>query len=144
MTPPLDIVGNVTITLSVASLFLLIIGLPLVRGLTNKENLKRHGYLTIAALFLQTLLVLVVMIPSFARNINSVLALSPENAADSWIHVGLGIFSEASGFVYVSLWLVYSRSRMRCAQAKRFMIPTFVAWIIAIVSGSLIHILQMF
>ena len=142
--PPLDLVGNVTITLSVTSLFLLIIGLPLVRGLTSKKNLERHGYLTIAALFLQTLLVLVVMIPSFTNNINAILALSPAYSMDTWLHVGLGVFSEASGFAYVALWLIYSRSRMRCAQAKRYMMPTFIVWIIAIVSGSLIHMLQMF
>jgi predicted neutral ceramidase superfamily lipid hydrolase len=71
----LDLLGNITLTLSVTSLFLLILGLPLVSSIKNSENLRRHGYLTIVALILETILVFVVMVPSFLRNINAILVL---------------------------------------------------------------------
>ncbi len=48
-------------------------------------------------------------------------------------------FAEVSDFWYAALWLVFTISRMRCATAKKYMIPTFVVWLIAIITGALIH-----
>jgi hypothetical protein len=140
----LDLLGNITLTLSVTSLFLLILGLPLVSSIKNSENLRRHGYLTIVALILETILVFVVMVPSFLTNINAILVLPFDSSLDIWFHIGLGVFAEGAGFVYVALWLVYSRSRMMCLKAKRWMMPTFLIWIIVIMSGAIIHLLQFF
>ena len=141
---PLDLTGNVTLTLSVTSLFLLILGLPLVAGVSNKKNLTRHGYLTIIALTLQTIVVFVVMVPSLIVNLSGIVDLSMLNALNTWIHVGVGVFALGSGFAYVGLWLWFSRSKMRCFTAKKYMLPTFIIWIIAIITGALIHILQLF
>jgi hypothetical protein len=50
--------GNITLTLSVVAVFLLVLGLPLVRGgLNTKKNLQRHGVLTVIALALQAILI---------------------------------------------------------------------------------------
>jgi hypothetical protein len=141
---PLDFTGNVTLALSVTSLFLLILGLPLVAGISNKKNLTRHGYLTIIALTLQTILVFVIMVPSLIVNMSHILDLSMLSALNTWIHIGLGVFALGSGFAYVILWLWFSRSKMRCFTVKKYMLPTFIIWIIAIVTGALIHILQFF
>ena len=141
---PLDLTGNVTLTLSVTSLFLLILGLPLVAGVSNKKNLTRHGYLTIIALALQIILVFAIMVPSLIVNMNSILDLSILSALNTWIHMGVGVLALGSGFAYVILWLWFSRSKMRCFTAKKYMLPTFIIWIVAIVTGALIHILQLF
>jgi uncharacterized membrane protein len=65
-------------------------GVALVRGMSNKRNLTRHGYLTIIALTLETVLVFVVMILSFLTTVPAILALAPLSAVDTWLHVGLG------------------------------------------------------
>jgi hypothetical protein len=141
---PLDLTGNIVVTLSVTSLFLLVTGLPLVRGMNNKKNLTRHGYLTIVALIIQTIMVVWVMIPSFVANIAHILALNLVYSLNTWLHVALGVFAEISGFSYIVLWLAFTTSKMQCVRAKKYMMPTFIVWIIAIVTGALIHLLQMF
>jgi len=139
----LDLMGNITLTLSVTILFMLVLGLPLVRGISSKQNLIRHGYLTIPALVLQTILIFVTMIPSFLRGFAEIPSLPPTFAIDIWLHTVLGIFAEAMGFWFVGLWLLFSRSRMRCVTAKKYMTPSLIIWVISIISGALIHLLQM-
>jgi hypothetical protein len=141
---PLDLAGNITLTLSIASLFLLIVGVPLVRELKNAQNFKRHGYLTIVALAIETILVFIVMIPSFTSNFDDVLSLSALSALNTWLHVGLGVIAEVAGFVYVVMWLAFSLSTMQCLRFRKYMMPTFIIWIIAVISGALIHLLQLF
>ncbi len=136
--------GNITLTLSVTILFLLVLGLPLVRGINNKKNLIRHGYLTIVALVAQTILVFVVMLPSTFRSPSAIIALPPLYSFNTWSHFVLGAVAESSGLWFVLLWLFYSVSKMRCVTAKKFMTPSLIVWIFAILTGSLIHVLQMF
>ncbi len=139
---PLDLAGNISLTLSVACLFLLIAGIPLVRNLKSAENFKRHGYLTIIALVVETILVLIFMIPSFINDFDAILSLSPLYALDTWLHVGLGVVAEVAGFVYVLMWLAFSPSKMKCVRFSKYMMPTFIIWIVVVISGALIHLLQ--
>lgn len=143
---PLDPLGTIILTFSVVVLFLLVLGLPLVRGINtkNKKNLKRHGILVTFALALQTVFVLVVMVPSFANNFYATLALSPVYAVNTWLHFILGSAAIVSGFAYTGLWLAFYSSGMRCARAKKFMMPTLMIWAVSIITGALIHLLQMF
>jgi hypothetical protein len=138
----LDLLGNVSLAFSVTCLFLLVLGLPLVRGVNTKQNLIRHGYLTIVALVLQTISIFVIMVPTFLADFGGVLSLSPIFALDTWLHVGLGIVAEVAGFWFVGLWLVFRVSKMRCVTAKKYMTPILVVWVISIVTGALIHLLQ--
>jgi hypothetical protein len=140
----LDLAGNISLTLSIVSLFLLVLGIPLVRDLKNAENFRRHGYLTIVALAIETILVFIVMIPSFTKNFDAVLSLSLLSGLDTWLHFGLGVVAEVAGFVYVVMWLAFSPSTMQCMRFRRYMMPTFIIWIIAVISGALIHLLQLF
>jgi hypothetical protein len=141
---PLDLMGNITLSLSVTCLFLLVLGLPLVSGINSKKNLVRHGYLAIVALVLQTILVFDVMVPSFLENIEAITSLSPVGALNTWLHFGVGVIAEVFGFWFIGLWLVFTVSRMRCITAKKYMTPTLVGWIIAVITGALIHLLQIF
>jgi hypothetical protein len=54
MAAPFDPLGNVVLSLQIVILFLLILGLPFVKGKDSKKNLTRHGYLTALALALHT------------------------------------------------------------------------------------------
>jgi len=62
-------------TLSVVAMFLLVLGLQLVKGLNNRKNLERHGILTIVALALQTALIFAVIVPSLIDNFGAITAL---------------------------------------------------------------------
>ena len=142
--PPLDLPGTLIVIFSVVILFMLILGLPLVKGINTKKNLKRHGILAASALALQTGFFLVEMFPSFTFNFGAILALQPIYAVNAWLHITVGSAAFISSFIYLGLWLIYSTSQMRCIRAKKFMMPTLVVWALAIVTGGLIHFLQMF
>jgi hypothetical protein len=139
----LDPVGNVSLVLQVVILFLLILGLPLVRGATTKKNLMLHGYLTVVALGLHTVLIFVVMIPSFSNGFEELGGLSVVNSFTVWSHAVLGTAAEVIAIALIVPWLYRHPSRMACARMKKWMMPTFIIWVIAIVNGALIHILGM-
>jgi uncharacterized membrane protein YozB (DUF420 family) len=139
-----DIVSDLTLTFSVSSMFLLVLGLPLVRGMSNKRNLKRHGILTVIALTLQGFLIFVIMVPAFINHFSNVIALPPLFSFDTWLHVALGLGAFGSGIAYVGLWLIFYSSGMRCGRAKKYMIPTLIVWMVAIVTGASIYLLSMF
>lgn len=139
---PIDLAGNISLTLSVTSLFLLIVGIPLVRNLKNVENFRKHGYLTVVALAVETILVFIIMIPALTNDFNEVLLLPPPSAIDIWLHVGLGVVAEVAGFIFVVMWLAFSPSKMKCIRFSKCMMPTFVIWVVAVISGTSIHLLQ--
>lgn len=143
MGVPLDPVGNMVLSLQIVILFLLILGLPFVKGKDSKKNVTRHGYLTALALILHTVLILVVMIPSFTTNFQAIGELSILESVDVWSHAVLGTAAEISGVVLVVGWMFKSPSKMTCAKRKAWMMPVFAIWTASLVNGALIHILGM-
>jgi hypothetical protein len=96
MAVPLESFGNTVLSLQIAILFFLVIGLPFVKGRENKKNAKRNGYLTALCLVLRAFLIFVVMIPFSDRNFGVVSNLSILGSIDLWSHVILGTTVEAS------------------------------------------------
>lgn len=140
---PLDPLGTIILTLSVVVLFLLVLGLPLIRGTSTKKNLKRHGILATVGLTLQIVFILVTMVPVFPEISGKILTLQPMYAFNTWLHIIAGSTAIISGIVYSGMWLAVSSSGMSCARAKKFMMPTLIVWIVAIITGAFIHFLQM-
>lgn len=140
---PLDPVGNISLTLQIVILFLLILGLPFFRGTSNAKNLILHGYLTIIALVLHTLLIFSVMVPTFTNGLGELGGLSLFDSVTVWSHIILGIAAETGGIILVSLWISKGPSKLACYRQRGWMMPVFVIWIISIVNGSLIHIIGM-
>ena len=137
----LDPIGNVTLSLQVAIMFLLILGLPFVRGGRGKKNVMRHGYLTVVALILHTLLIFIVMVPSFIKGLSEVGSLSILSAFDVWSHAVLGTVAEVLGLIMIVFWFSKPLNEMRCTKMKKWMMPTFIIWMISLINGALIHIL---
>ncbi len=140
---PLDPVGNVSLILQITIMFLLILGLPLARTERNKKNLIRHGYLTVAALVLHTILIFIVMIPSFTSGIPELGDLDIFSAVTVYSHIILGTLAEVLGIVVIGFWFSKPVSNMACAKLKRVMLPLFTIWAISIINGSLVHIFGM-
>jgi hypothetical protein len=140
---PLDPVGNISLILQVVILFLLILGFPLVRGGNTIKNLMLHGYLTIVALVLHTALIFIVMVPTVSGGFNELSGLSIFYSFTVWSHIILGTAAEVLAIIIIAPWLYKHPSQMACAKMKKWMLPTFIIWVIAIVNGTLIHITGM-
>jgi hypothetical protein len=140
---PLDPIGNISLTLQIAILFLLILGLPFSRGQKDQKNLTVHGYFTVAAIVLHTILIFLVMIPTFTGGLGELGELSLLNSFTVWSHIVLGTAAEVLGVIIIAFWLGKGPKKMACWKFKRWMLPTFVIWVISIVNGTLIHILGM-
>jgi hypothetical protein len=117
------------------------LGLPFAKGFGGKKNLLMHGYLTILALALHTVLIFIVMIPSFNSGLGGLGELSLLNAFNVWSHVILGTIAEILGFMVVGFWVSKSPSKMACGRMKALMLPLFIVWTISLINGALIHIL---
>lgn len=140
---PLDPVGNVSLSLQIVILFLLVLGLPFVRGQNSRKNLMLHGYSTVLALVLHTILILIVMIPTLIGGFNEFAGLSLFYSVTVWSHAVLGTTAEILAIILVASWLREGPSKMMCATWKKWMMPTFIIWTIAIINGALVHILGM-
>jgi hypothetical protein len=92
------------LAISISLIWLQVVGLPLVKGMNTKKNLIRHGYLTAFVVVLQTVIVLLGMVPPINGNIFSVLAGLPMMfSLNIWLHVILGVIAIAAGIALVVL-----------------------------------------
>ncbi len=137
----LDPVGNVSLSIQIAILFLLVLGIPLARGPTSRKNLIRHGYSTIVAVALHTVLIFAVMIPVLVSGSSEFGSLSLLSSITVWSHAVFGTTAEVSGIVLVVAWVRRGTSKMTCASWKKWMMPTLIIWVLAVVNGALVHIL---
>jgi hypothetical protein len=132
--------GYVSLGLQVLIFFLLILGLPLVRGAGNKKNLMRHGYLTVLALILHVSLTIILMIPTIDSGFGALNGLSFLDSLTVWSHVILGTAAIILGFIIVGFWLSKPLSNMACLRAKKIMLPLLIIWTISLINGAIIHI----
>jgi hypothetical protein len=138
---PLDPVGDISLILQIVILFLLVLGLPFVKGLGIKKNFLTHGYLTILALIMHSILTFIIMIPAFSNGIGDLGELSVFAALTVWSHAFLGTAAIILGFIVVGFWVSKPLSNMNCLKMKKIMLPLFIIWTISIVNGAMIHIL---
>jgi hypothetical protein len=103
---PLDPVGTIIIALSVVVLFLLVLGLPLFRGINTKKNLKRHGVLATVGLSLQTVSILFAMVPALPK-ISEEITIATTYAINhgyilSWVQMlsSQGLFTQGCGLQF--------------------------------------------
>jgi hypothetical protein len=142
----LDPVGNISLVLQVVILFLLVLGLPFFRGQTGKKeqkNLIAHGYSTVAALVMHTILILLIMIPSLVYGLPEISDLSAFDAFMVFSHAILGTLAWILGLVIITFWLGKGPKKMTCWKYRKWMAPIFVIWAISIVNGAVVHILSM-
>jgi hypothetical protein len=133
--------GSVSLAFQVVILFLLIIGLPFVKGKDNKNNAKRHGYSTLLALILHSILVFGVMVPSFSASMDALASFSPVESVIIWSHIILGTIAEIGAIGLVAFWLFRFPYRMMCYKTKAWMTPVFIIWAVSLINGALLHIL---
>jgi hypothetical protein len=135
--------GTISLALQVAILFLLIIGLPFVKGKDSKNNAKRHGYSTLAAVILHTVLIFAIMFPSLSSNFEAIAGFSFVGSLAVWSHVVLGTLAEVLAVGLIVSWLLKGPSKMTCYRTKAWMTPIFVIWAVSLIGGALLHIVEM-
>jgi hypothetical protein len=143
MSVELDPIGNVSLVLQIVILFLLILGLPFVKGIGTKKNFITHGYLTVVALVLHSVLIVMVMLPSFFSGFSELGDLSLFNSVTVWSHAVLGTVAEIAGIIIIGFWFSKPLKSLACFKVKKLMLPVFLIWIISIINGALIHLLMM-
>jgi hypothetical protein len=97
----LDLPGNISLTLQVVILVLLVYGLPSIRGKDANRVASRHGYYTLIALILHTILIFTIMVPVFLNGVPDISGLPPLYAFNIVSHAVLGTIAEIGGAVVV-------------------------------------------
>jgi hypothetical protein len=134
--------GDASLVFQVVIFFLLILGLPFVKGIGSKKNFMIHGYLTIFALILHVVGTFIVMIPSFGSGFGGLGGLSLPSALVFWSHVTLGTLAEILGFIVVGFWVSKPLLNMTCLKMWRLMLPLLIIWAMSLVFGALVRILE--
>lgn len=140
-----DVTGDVSVIVQILILFILVLGLPLARGNPpNTKNLLRHGYLTAFALGLHTALVIAVMILLALDGFASIFSLPTLNFAFTIFHIVLGFAALVLAYVVVGFWVSKPLKTLVCNRAKKIMLPLIIIWAIALVTGAIIHLFEIF
>jgi uncharacterized membrane protein YozB (DUF420 family) len=142
MSLPFD-PGDASLVLQVVIFFLLVLGLPFVKGIGTKKNFMIHGRLTVLALILHTVLIFAVMIPSLGGMSQGIADLSFSYAFIFWSHSILGTIAEVLGFAVIGFWVYKPLSNMGCTRVKKVMAPLLIIWATSLILGALVHILKM-
>ena len=141
MSLPFD-PGDASLVLQVVIFFLLILGLPFVKGIGSKKNFMIHGYLTISALILYIIGTFIVMIPSLGSGLVGLGDLSFSSAFIFWSHAVLGTVALILGFTIIGFWVSNPLSNMACLKMRKIMLPLLIIWAISLIMGAIVHILE--
>ena len=109
---------SISLILQIVIFFMLILGLPLTKGVANTKNLIRHGYLTITALVIHTILVITVMIYLPIEGLVTLTDLPLFNSIFVVSHIILGTAALVLGFTIAGFWVSKALGNV-CLRAKR-------------------------
>ena len=134
-----ELVGDVSLALNVLSLFLVVIGVFGRRG--SRRVLLRHGYLSVAGLALKIGTVVAAMLPPLLLEFPMELSeFSIFQMSFLVVKVTLGIVGTIMGFICIVPWLLKNREIKSCDKVRRWMLPTLIVWIVAVVLGAIVHL----
>ena len=104
--------------------------------LKRKKKYVKHGAIMTGAVIVHAALIIFVMGPSFIIYFG--LLISPPTNLGiivTWIHVILGITSMILGIFIVTKWNFRNPTRLTCIQRKKWMKPTMITWVTALILG---------
>jgi len=134
-----ELVGDVSLALNVLSLFLVVIGVFGRRG--SRRVLLRHGYLSVAGLALKIGTVVAAMLPPLLLEFPMELSeFSIFQLSFFAVKIALGILGTIMGLICIVPWLLKNREENSCVKVRRWMLPTLIVWILAVVLGAITHL----
>jgi len=138
MPLPLNL-GGISLAIQVVILFLLILGVPFVKGVGGKKNYLVHGYVTVLAVIMHTIVIFYVMVPTFSSDLGLFSGFSFVNLIISFSHIIFGAAAEVLGVIIVGHWLAKSPSKLACFKMRRLMLPLFIVWTLSVVTGAIVY-----
>lgn len=133
-----EYLGDISLVLNIVALILVTIGVFGRRA--SKQALMRHGYLSILGFAIKLATVFAVMIPVLVIEGPEILEFSALSLGLVGLKVVLGIVGDVMGFVCIVPWFLKPIGQMNCKIVKRWMMPTFIVWIVSIILGVVIHL----
>lgn len=100
----------------------------------------RHGYLSILGFAIKLVTVFAVMIPILFTEMPEIIEFSALPLGLVTSKIVLGIAGDVMGFVCIVPWFLKPLAQMNCNRVKRWMLPTFIVWIVSIILGVIIHL----
>ena len=101
----------------------------------------RHGYLSILGFVFKLVTVFVAMIPPLLTEaLPELREFSIFQVSFLGIKLALGIGGTVMGFICIVPWVIKHRDINACLKMKRWMWPTLVVWILAVIFGAAIHL----
>jgi uncharacterized membrane protein YozB (DUF420 family) len=136
-----SIVATITASLIIQIIVLILLAYGYL--LKRKSKYRQHGLVMAAAVVVHLLMIFYIMIPSF------VLAIVPEYILASPLELTsiVGLFHGILGIVALALgvWLVvawrFNRDFNGCFARKKFMTPTLLVWVAALLLGIALYII---
>ncbi len=134
----LELTGDISLVLNIIALVLVAIGVVGRKG--AKEDLKRHGYLSIVGFVIKLATVFAVMVPVLLAEAPELFEFSALSLALIGVKVVLGVIGDVMGFVCIVPWFLKPLEQMNCKRVRGWMLPTFIVWTVSIILGTIIHL----
>ncbi|UCH31333.1 MAG: DUF420 domain-containing protein [Candidatus Bathyarchaeota archaeon] len=129
--------ADLNLVFQISILILLFVGILIAR---RKRKFKRHGALMGIALTLNTISIVIVMLPSFL-SFSGLFADLSTPAAIVITHAVLGVLVEVLGVWLVANWLVRSDNIKGCVGKRNLMRATLLLWSIELFVGIYVYIM---
>ena len=108
----------------------------------QKKNIKTHGIVMGIAFILNTILIVVIMVPPFLEEVAEIAEHSLDFTGGLlWGHHVLGLVAEILAGFLVLKWAAHSFDSSSC-KGKKLMKATFGTWILSIILGLVLFFLH--
>ena len=130
-----DPVGVSVIAAQIAVILLPIIGVLTEEKRENTLNLIKHGFFSTATLLANVVMIFVFMIPVFSKIVSAAFSSSLFQFPIMWLHAVTGVVAVVLGVVMVVAWVRQPLADLGCSKMWKFMLPTLIAWVVALGLG---------
>ncbi len=136
----LDPEGVAVIAAQIVVFLLPMIGVLTEEKRENTLNLIKHGFFSTAALLANVVMIFVFMIPVFSKIVGAAFASSLFQFPIMWLHAVTGVVAVVLGIVMVATWVRQPLADLGCAKTWKLMLPTLIAWAVALGLGVYVHV----
>ena len=137
-----EIIVNISLILEIIILILLIIG----SEYAYKKQYIKHGWMTVVAVTLHTISVLSIMIPSIVEESNLLGEITSAGIVTQ-LHVISGTAAWILGIASI-VWWGFKKTKAHVSlpshlKRKWVMRVIFIVWLVALISGIILHLFYM-
>jgi uncharacterized membrane protein YozB (DUF420 family) len=134
--PAAPFLSDINLLFQIAIFIFLAVGL----SARLRHRYATHGTVMSIALILDTVSILIVMVPSFLSNPSLFENLSNPLPL-TIIHITLGSLAEVFGIFLVTAWALSIHNIEGCVKRKRIMLVTIFLWLVNLILGVYVYAL---